>query len=232
MEDIGAAEELIQTILGDSRISIVSSEPQVSIRNAGNKSVVLDLLCSDSQGNFFNVEIQRNDDDNLQKRMRYYASNLDTRSAEKGISYQDLPDIFSIMISEFDVFKLGKTVYYIDRVLRANGSKQENGIHELYINAKGKDGGTITQLMEFMLNSQGYNEQFPKISKRVSYLKESKEGVHHMCKWEEEMMAASKAEGRAEGKAEGRTEVLEVLGISEAEYEKKLAESKQKQSTK
>ena len=47
-----------------------------------------------------------------------------------------------------------------------------------------------------------------------------------MCKIEEEMMAASKAEGKMEGIAEGVAKALQVLGISQEEYEKKLAESK------
>ncbi|MDO5331245.1 MAG: PD-(D/E)XK nuclease family transposase [Bacillota bacterium] len=224
VEDIGASEELIQTILGNKKISIIKSETQVSIRNVGNKSVVLDLLCTDETGRLFNVEVQRSDDDDHQKRMRYYASNIDTKSAEKGIEYRDLPDIFSIMISEFDIFKLGKTVYHVSRILEEDNSKQDNGIHELYVNANGKDGGNITELMEYMLNSNGYNEKFPRISNRVNYFKEDRTGVSNMSKVMEEIRAEGKAEAKAEGRSEERAEVLKVLGISKEEYEKRLAE--------
>ena len=123
----------------------------------------------------------------MQKRMRYNISNLDTRSAETGIYYKDLPDIYAIMISQFDIFNLGKTVYYVDRVVRNYNQIEDNGIHELYINAKGKDITYLSELMQYIQNSNGYNDKFPKISERVRYLKEENEGVEKMGKSMEAM---------------------------------------------
>ena len=96
MEDIGAAEELLQVVLGDKNIKVISCRPQFSLRNIGNRSVILDLLCEDADGKLFNVEIQQADNTDHQKRMRYHISNLDTRITEKGVDFANLPEVISI----------------------------------------------------------------------------------------------------------------------------------------
>ena len=136
------------------------------------------------------------------------------------------------MISQFDIFNLGKTVYYVDRVVRDYNQIEDNGIHELYINAKGKDSSYLSELMQYIQNSNGYSEKFPKISERVKYLKEENEGVEKMGKSMEELRAEGREQGikqgRTEGRAAERAEMLRVLGISSEEYERKLAEQKAK----
>ena len=221
MEDTAAAEEMIQIILDDKHINVISSTPQYSLRNIGNRSVVLDLLCRDAEGRIFNVEMQRANDTDHQKRMRYHISNIDTRFTEKGIDFKDLPELFSIMISDFDIFKSDMTVYHIDRVLRERGSVEQNGIHEIYVNAKGTDNTEVTELMKYILDSNGFNPQFPKISSRVEYFKHDN-GGESMGKSIAELREEGRIEGKAEGRAEARAEILKNLGISEADYQKIL----------
>ena len=234
MEDAGAAEELLQIILGDKSIKVISCTPQYSLRNIGNRSVVLDLLCEDADGRFFNVEIQQADNTDHQKRMRYHISNLDTRITEKGVDFADLPEVFSIMISKFDIFKLGKTVYHIDRVLREKGSVEDNGVHEIYVNATGNDKSEVTELMQYVLDSNGFDPRFPRISSRVQYFKQDNGGTRGMGKTIAELRAEGRAEGLAEGMEKGiekgmakgiqkgmakaTAEVLKNLGISQEEY--------------
>ena len=149
-----------------------------------------------------------------------------------------MPEVFSIMISAFDIFKCGKTVYHIDRVLRESGSVENNGVHEIYINAKGTDESEVTDLMKYILDSNGFNPQFPRISSRVQYFKQDNGGAKGMGKSIAELRAEGRAEGMAEGMAKGMTkgiaegmvkgkaEVLKNLGISEAEYQKILKNKK------
>ena len=208
MEDPEAAEEMIRVILGDKSIKVVSCIPQYSLRNIGNRSVVLDLLCEDSDKRVFNVEMQKENNTDQQRRMRYHISNIDTRFVEKGVDYKNLPDIFSIMISDFDIFKADRTVYHIDRVLRETGSVKSNGIYEIYVNAHGSDESEVTDLMKYILDSNGFNPHFPKISSRVEYFKHDNGGAEGMGKT------------IAELRAEERAEVLKNLGISEEKYQK------------
>ena len=58
---------------------------------------------------------------------------------EPGTRFEKVPDVIGIYISKFDMFKSGKTVYHIDRVIRETGEVQENGLQEIYREAKETD---------------------------------------------------------------------------------------------
>ena len=204
--DNAFCEELLHIVLDRPDIKVESCQTQMPFENLDSKSVVLDLICKDNSGTVFNVEIQKYNNDDIQKRMRYYTANIDVKNLKKAQHYKDLPDVYSIMISDFDIFKEGKTVYYINRVLQSSNTMQNNGIHELYLNANGKDEGIVTELMHYMLNSNGYNKNFPVISKRVQFYKEHESEVDAMKSVFDEI------------REEGMNEVLQKLGITKEEY--------------
>ena len=101
--DTAFCEELLRTVLGRTDIVVKSCNTQLGLNNLDSKSVVLDLVCSDETGSIFNVEIQKSNNDDMQKRMRYYAANIDIRNLKQGQAYAELPDVYSIMISDFDI---------------------------------------------------------------------------------------------------------------------------------
>ena len=107
-------------------------------------------------------------------------ANIDTTFVEKGIKYADLPDIYAIFISPFDLFRANCTAYHVNRCLLETGDIVNNGIHELYVNAAVNDGSDIAELMQYFMNSNGYHPKFEKLSKRVQYFKEQQEGVSSM----------------------------------------------------
>jgi predicted transposase/invertase (TIGR01784 family) len=172
---------MLQIILENPRIKVVDAQVQRFLRNAGAHSVILDLLCQDEKNSYFNVEIQKSDDDDHQKRVRFNHSNIDTIFVEKGIKYRELPDVYMIFISKFDPFGEEKTIYHIDRVIKETGTIVDNGVHEVYVNTAVPDDTTISELMQYFRNSTGTNDKFKRISNRVNYFKESKEGVKIMC---------------------------------------------------
>ena len=47
--------------------------------------MILDVLCQDSSGDYFNIEVQKKNDDDHQKRVRFNRSNIDTAFVESGI---------------------------------------------------------------------------------------------------------------------------------------------------
>ena len=61
-EDIGFCEEMISTIM-EQKIKVKKVVPQNSIKNLQGRSVVLDVLCETEDGEEFNVEVQKADDD-------------------------------------------------------------------------------------------------------------------------------------------------------------------------
>lgn len=181
MEDIDSCEELIQTILQDESLCVIEADTQKFLRNCGTRSVQLDLLCRSSNNRYFNVEVQKSDKDDHQRRVRYNGSNLDTYATEKGILFKDIPEVYVIYLAKFDIFRGNCTVYHIDRVVRETGEIVDNGFHEIYTNAKVDDGTKIAKLMQYMMNTNGECKEFPRLSKRVKYFKEEQEGVRNMC---------------------------------------------------
>lgn len=180
-EDIDFCEEMISTIMGQ-KIKVKKVVPQNSIKNLQGRSVVLDALCETEDGKEFNVEVQKSDDDDHQKRVRYNTSCVTVNVTEPGTKFEKVPDVIGIYISKFDIFKSGKTIYHIDRVIRETGEVQENGLQEIYVNTKIDDGSDVAGLMQIFKDPDAYDfEKFPKVSGRKKRFKESEGGDKTMC---------------------------------------------------
>jgi predicted transposase/invertase (TIGR01784 family) len=189
VEDIEVAEEVVRILLEKPKLRIIKSETQRFLRNTGAHSVVLDLLCEDEDHSTIHVEMQKKDDDDHQKRVRFNISNIDTVFTEKGIKYEELPDVYAIFISNFDIFSEQRTIYHINRVIEETGTVVDNGIHEIYVNTAIDDGSDIAELMQYFKKSVGEHDNFIKLCNRVKYFKESQEGVSNMCQVMEDYAA-------------------------------------------
>jgi predicted transposase/invertase (TIGR01784 family) len=217
MEDKNACEYVLRILL-DKEITVLETKTQYSIRNLQSHSVQLDALIEDTDGKLYNVEIQVSDRDSHPRRVRYYQSAIDWSVLEKGAKYEDLPDLYMIFISAFDVFGLGKTKYQIKRVIDGTDLTADNGVHEVYFNTKAKDDTLISQLLEYFNNSDADNPKFGALSEKVHFQKRTPEGVDDVCQSvhvygderEEVGRAEGRLEGRAEGIAEGRAEGIEI----------------------
>ena len=130
VEDIGFCEEVISTIL-EQKVIVKKVTPQNSIKNLQGRSVILDALCVLENGKDCNIEVQKADDDNHVKRVRYNTSCITANITDPGSKFEEVPNVIGIYISKFDMFKSGKTVYHIDRVIRETGKIQDNGLQEI-----------------------------------------------------------------------------------------------------
>ena len=114
--------------------------------------------------------------------MRYNTSCVTVNITEPGIKFEKVPDVIGIYISKFDMFKSGKTVYHIDRVIRETGEVQGNGLKEVYVNTKIDDGSDIAELMRIFKEKDTYDfKKFPKVSGRKKQFKENEGGSEKMC---------------------------------------------------
>lgn len=80
----------------------------------------------------------------------------------------------------------GKTTYHLETIIKETGTSVDDGIHRLFVNCAVNDGSDIAELMQYFKNSTGRNNKFPKLSDRVYYFKESKEGSDAMTQVVEE----------------------------------------------
>ena len=86
-----------------------------------------------------------------------------------------------VFISRFDIFNEDRSLYHVDRVIRETGKKVDNGLEEVYVNAKVKDGSEVSELMEVFVNDSAYSDKFPITSDRKRRYKETEEGQQTMC---------------------------------------------------
>ncbi|MDE7201071.1 MAG: Rpn family recombination-promoting nuclease/putative transposase [Lachnospiraceae bacterium] len=209
-EDREVCGEMLRIILEQPRLRVIQCQVQRFLRNNGAHSVVLDALCEMNDGSMANIEVQKADDDDHQKRVRFNQSNIDTTFTEKGIKYKNLPDVYMVFISRFDVFDRGRTVYHISRVIDETGETVDNGVHEIYANIAIDDGSEIAELMKYFKDSRGTNKKFAKLCSRVDYFKHKKEGVKIMATLFEQYVADERAEERIEEQKKGIRNMAET----------------------
>ena len=219
-EDLEFCEELLQVILEDKAIKVLENNHQYMIKNLQGKSCVLDLLCRLGSGKLVHVEVQKENDDDHQRRVRYNASVLTANITDPGDKYKLVPDIISIFISKFDVFKKGFTTYHVERVIRQTSDVVDNGTKEIYVNCQIDDGTDIAAMMQVLSQDAAYNDgKFPKTSARKRLFKTTNEGVNTMCEIIERNRREAAEEATAKATAETKTNIVVNLLKMKLSYE-------------
>jgi len=182
IEDKKVCEEILRVILEDDRLEVLSVTPQNSVKNLYGRSVRLDAFCKLGDGKYCNIEVQKSDNDNHIKRVRYNAACITANNTEVGEKFVRVPDVTMVYISTFDMFQKGKTIYHCDTVIRETNDVVDNGLTEIYVNTAINDGSTIAELMECFMQEEVENKKFPLLSNRVWYFKNDEGGINSMCK--------------------------------------------------
>lgn len=208
-------QEIISTILEDPDLIVEDVIVQGSERNLYGKSVRLDALVTLGNGKKVNVEVQRSDNDDHLRRVRFNAASITVRESQAGDDYSKLPDVIVIYISEFDFLKGGKTTYHVDRVLRETGRVIDDGQSEIFVNTRVDDHTKIAELMDLFKRPMFENESFPALSEAVKEIKTTEGGTGVMCevmqKYEAIAMEKGIEKGIEQGIEKGRMDLLVSL---------------------
>lgn len=180
-QDPRVCEEILRTVLEDPMLEVMDVQTQRSIKNLYGRSVRLDALCRMGTGLLANIEVQRSDNDNHLKRVRYNAACITASTTEPGEKFERVPTVYAVYISEFDPFGFGLTAYHVDNVIRETSTLVDDGFHRIFVNAKVDDGTDIARLMRCFLQEEVDDPKFPMTSKRVHMLKHSEGGLKIMC---------------------------------------------------
>lgn len=205
-EKLDFCQEILRVFLGDRQLIVLESVPQNIVKNLQGQSCILDLKCRLASGKIVHIEVQKADDDDHQRRVRYNSSLLTANIVDPGAKFRDIPDVISVFISKFDVFKQGKAIYHVERIIKETGQTVYNGTQEIYINAEVDDASDIARLMKVFVDNNYYDDKFPATSERKRIFKTTEEGVNEMCEIIERNRAEARAMGHAEGRAMGRAE--------------------------
>ena len=177
---------------------------QSSERNLYGRSVRLDALCTLGSGKRVNIEVQRSDNDNHFKRVRYNEAVITARESNTGDDFSKITDLIVVYISEFDFIKGGKTAYHVDKIIRETGETVDDGVEEIYVNTVVDDGTDIAELMSCFTKKLVDSPKFPEFSAEVKKLKDIEGGASAVCAIMQEYENIARAEGRLEGQTEGR----------------------------
>lgn len=137
-------QEMLRTILEDNSLVVTDVVTQSDERNIYGRSVRLDALCILGNGTKCNIEVQRSDNDNHLKRVRFNASSITVRDSNQGTKFDD-------------------------------------GLHEIFVNTCIDDGTDIAALMSCLKQKEIKHPKFPALSSEVARLKETEGGVQVVC---------------------------------------------------
>ena len=137
-DNIPLAQLVLRILTGMDDLEITRLETQKGIKRlVGARSICLDAYGCDSKGRLYDLEIQRTDHGVGQRRARYHSSAMDIENLDAGQEFDELPDTYTIFVTENDLYGRGNPVYRVERVhLDMDGEPFDDGQHILYINGQ------------------------------------------------------------------------------------------------
>ena len=189
MQDEETAEYVLRLCTGIPDLKLIKSNIQKAVRNLVGRSVTLDFLAEDSNGNVFNIEVQNANEKNYfgPKRSRYHQAVIDASLAPKGIDFDKLPELYVIFITPFNPLKKygrNKIAYYKTSYL--DGIEWDNEVHEIYLNTEVKDDSTLSDMLQYFKTADPDDDRFGPLSRSVRKYKCIDEEVNNMCRVVEE----------------------------------------------
>ena len=108
--DVNFCQEMLQILLEDKNLVVKDVVVQSSERNLYGRSVRLDALCVLGNGKKCNVEVQRSDNDDHLRRVRFNAASIAVKDSQEGEKFEQIEDIIVVYISQFDIFKADRVL--------------------------------------------------------------------------------------------------------------------------
>ena len=112
-------------------LKVKTVRTQYAISRIKTHSVRLDVLAETEKGKLYHIEIQRKDEIDPTKRIRYNGSLMDAEFLAKGMDYKNLPDRIHFYISENDIWHCGKAIYPVGKTLEDTGIPYDDSEGEL-----------------------------------------------------------------------------------------------------
>ena len=194
----------------------VSKEKSI-VYNPEYKGIRLDAYAKDACQTRYNVEMQVLEIPALQRRVRYYHSQIDMEILLRGESYEELPDTYVIFICDFDPFGKGKYRYTRKCICKEVPSlTMEDGAYTIFLNTQGlNDDEEPKELVNFLKfaggrtsNQANCNDPFIKrLQETIEEVKVSREMGARYTTFQE-LLKDEREAGRAEGIALGEKNIL------------------------
>lgn len=221
------AELILRILTPEKTLKVMRVTAQKEVKNLQGRSIRLDILAVDDQERLHNVEVQRAKDGAQPKRARYNSSLIDANSIESGSKHSDLPEQYVIFITEKDVYGKGLPMYHVERMILELNELFNDSEHIIYVNGEYVGEDEVGRLMNDFRATRADEMNFPELSKRMRYFKETEEGVSEMCEAvekivneevEREMVSAVQHAAKSFNVSE--EDAAEKLGYDPSSYER------------
>lgn len=186
--NIPLAQLVLRIITGKDDLEILECRTQEDMKRlAGARSICLDAYGTDAKNKKYDLEIQRAVKGARPHRARYHSSVLDIENLDAGQEFEELPDTYTIFITEDDFYGKNEALYPIERINLVTGMPFEDGEHIVYVNGKYRGDSAIGKLMHDFNCANADDMNYDLMAERTRYLKENPKGVSEMSAIVEEM---------------------------------------------
>ena len=213
-------------VLGFPIEAVEVSKEKSIIYNPEYKGVRLDVYARDANRTCYNIEMQTLPKPAMEKRNRYYHSQMDMELLLSGRAYSELPNVYTIFLCDFDPFGEGKYCYSFQQQCReAESLRLNDGSCSIFLNTCGTNETEVSkELVQFLRfvradlkeSAADYEDTFvKKLQESIKHIKQNRRMEEKFMLFEDflgEERAEARAEGRAEGKAEAIVDILGNLG--------------------
>ena len=219
------ASLMLSVILGRDDLEVESARTQEWKQSIDGRSVRFDIAARGSDGSLYDIEIQKAEEGAGSRRARYYSSMMDADALDKDTGFEELPETFVIFITPGDAIGGGRPLYRIERTVEETGRRFGDGSHIVYVSSSLAERDTrLGMLMHDLACADPREMHYRELRDRVSYFKETKEGITDM---ENEFDRVLK-NVRKESLDEGRNEGIDIgrnegIGIGERRNSQKIA---------
>lgn len=143
-----------------ARIVVINKEQDLGDDYLSH-GIRLDVYLEDANGTRYDIEMQKINMGDLERRSRYYQSGIDRRALEKGDDYANLPESYVIFVCDFDPYKLDKACYKTQTIIEDTDLIFDDGSHVLILNAGGGEINVTPEMAEYLRYVRTNDDQCP-----------------------------------------------------------------------
>ena len=189
-------EFLINVILERNDIVVKESKAQFFMSNIYGRGVRLDIQALDLKGNAYHFEVERSKGRASVQRARFTGAMVDSRLLRKGQDFKEIPERYTIFITEEDFFEAGLPLYHAEnKVAELDNAPLGDGGHIIYVNgAYNNTDDHIGRLMYDFSCKEAKDMFNPILRERVRVLKETEGGREEVCQIMENLINEEKIE--------------------------------------
>ena len=232
--DLETCKIIIELSLGIKIREIRWKEGQKVVHNIpGNRGIRMDFYVEDSEGQVFDVEMQKRNEGNIPKRTRFYQALIDApmlKSGERG--FDNLKPAYIIVICGFDQYGFGKYRYtFENRCKEIPKLTMGDECQKIILNTKGMNDDEVDKSLIDFLHYVDHStsdsvptdcdERLKHLHKKISEIKSNEQmGVSFMKMEERDRLIREEGERKGEKIGEQLGELKMLISFIRKEIQR------------